>query len=42
MKQFAMLEALKNLKEGDGFTLKNGNRINHKKGYQVADHGKET
>lgn len=42
MKQNAMLEALKNLKEGDGFTLKRGKRINHKKGYQVADHGKET
>lgn len=42
MKQNAMLEALKNLKEGDGFTLKRGKRINHKKGYQVADYGKET
>lgn len=36
------LETIKNLKNNDGLTLKNGKSISYKTGYQVATEGKET
>lgn len=37
-----MFEILKNLKENDGLTLKNGKPITYKTGWQVATSGIET
>ena len=34
--------AILNLKDGEGLTLKNGNIINYKSGWQVATEGKTT
>lgn len=36
------IRTLKGLKNNDGLTLKNGNRITYKTGYQVATEGIET
>jgi hypothetical protein len=36
------IRSLRNLKDNDGMTLKNGKRITYKSGYQVATHGIET
>ena len=36
------IRSIKNLKENDGLTLKGGNRITYKTGYQVATEGIET
>ena len=35
------ITSIKNLKENDGMTLKNGNKITYKTGFQVATEGKE-
>lgn len=37
-----MLNMIKNLKENDGLTLKNGKAITYKSGWQVATEGIET
>ena len=36
------IRSIKNLREGDGMTLKGGKRITYKTGYQVATEGIET
>lgn len=36
------IRTIRNLKENDGLTLKNGNRITYKTGWQVATDGIET
>lgn len=36
------IRTMKNLKENDGLTLKNGKKITYKTGYQVATEGLET
>lgn len=36
------IRSIRNLKDGDGFTLKDGYKIRYKTGYQVADYGFET
>jgi len=36
------IRSIKNLKENDGLTLKNGKKVKYKTGYQVATEGKET
>ena len=36
------IRSLKKLGNNDGLTLKNGNKVSYKTGYQVATEGKET
>lgn len=36
------IRSIRNLREGDGMTLKSGKRITYKTGYQVATEGIET
>lgn len=41
MSIFEMIRKVQNLKNGDGFTMKNRELINYKTGYQLADYGHE-
>lgn len=42
MKHNDLVNLLSALKDNDGATLKNGERVTYPNGYQVADYGKET